>query len=41
MQPCLIHTTLQHTAKQAVFPGTKNWMWPETAFSETPDSNQI
>ena len=29
------------TAKQAVSPGTRNWMWPETAFSETPDSNQI
>jgi hypothetical protein len=29
------------TAKQAVFPGIKNWIWPETAFSETPDSNHI
>uniref|UniRef100_A0A2M3ZR12 Putative secreted peptide n=1 Tax=Anopheles braziliensis TaxID=58242 RepID=A0A2M3ZR12_9DIPT len=27
-------------AKQAVSPGRKNWMCPETAFSDTPDSNQ-
>jgi len=27
-------------AKQAVAPGTKSWMWPETASSETPDSSQ-
>ena len=25
-------------AKHAVSPGIKNWMWPETAFSLTPDS---
>jgi len=29
------------TAKQEVWPGCTNWMWPETAFSLTPDSNQI
>lgn len=29
------------TAKQAVCPGMRNWMCPDTAFSETPDSNQI
>lgn len=28
------------TAKQAVFPGITNWMWPDTAFSLTPDSIQ-
>ena len=27
------------TAKQAVSPGTMNCMWPDTAFSDTPDSN--
>lgn len=29
------------TAKQAVSPGEINWIWPETAFSDTPDSNQF
>lgn len=29
-----------HTAKQAVSPGTTNCMCPETASSDTPDSNQ-
>lgn len=28
------------TAKQAVFPGMTNWIWPDTAFSLTPDSIQ-
>ena len=28
------------TAKQAVFPGITNWIWPDTAFSLTPDSIQ-
>lgn len=29
------------TAKQAVTPGMMSWMCPETAFSATPDSNQV
>lgn len=29
------------TAKQAVSPGTMNWICPDTAFSDTPDSNQV
>jgi len=28
-------------AKQADSPGTKCWIWPDIAFSLTPDSNQI
>lgn len=28
-------------AKHAVSPGTRNWIWPDTAFSETPLSNQV
>jgi len=32
---------ISFTAKQAVLPGMRNWMCPETAFSDTPDSNQI
>lgn len=28
-------------AKQAVSPGTNNWIWPETAFSETPAKNSL
>lgn len=29
------------TAKQAVSPGTMNCICPDTAFSDTPDSNQL
>lgn len=29
------------TAKHAVTPGSMNCIWPETAFSATPDSNQL
>lgn len=29
------------TAKQAVSPGTINCICPDTAFSDTPDSNQV
>lgn len=31
---------VMHTAKQAVSPGTSSWIWPDTAFSDTPDSSQ-
>lgn len=27
--------------KQPVSPGTKTWIWPDKALSDTPDSNQI
>ena len=27
--------------KQPVYPGTMTWMCPDSALSETPDSNQI
>jgi hypothetical protein len=27
--------------KQPVYPGTKTWTCPDSALSETPDSNQI
>ena len=36
----LVYNVITLTAKQAVFPGTMHWMWPDTAFSLTPDSIQ-
>lgn len=39
--PLLATTNGGAQAKQAVSPGTRNYTWPDMAFSLTPDSNQI
>jgi len=41
MMMMIFHRPVQLTAKHEVWPGWTNWIWPETAFSLTPDSNQI